>query len=228
MEQSNRNETLELLKMETHPTQRVLAASILAMEENGAEYIGSKDQHKGKPMNKSLMVGFLSENDPRLEDRMEAADEMISYCQSKMMELLSGNITSYWKSILEVVNKPEISSTSYGDWGVLASVPSAYLRAVERENAQERRAAARLTSSHFGKIGDQYEAKVHIISKIFSIKYNKTWYTGVDEHGNLVNFPFSKPLIVDREYPVKGKIRKHGDDATTLLHYVNIPVDTNA
>jgi hypothetical protein len=156
------------------------------MEENGAEYIGSKDQHKGKPMNKSLMVGFLSENDPRLEDRMEAADEMISYCQSKMMELLSGNITSYWKSILEVVNKPEISSTSYGDWGVLASVPSAYLRAVERENAQERRAAARLTSSHFGKIGDQYEAKVHIISKIFSIKYNKTWYTGVDEHGKLL------------------------------------------
>jgi hypothetical protein len=50
----------------------------------------------------------------------------------------------------------------------------------------------------------------------------------VDENGNLVNFPFGQSLIVDREYPVKGKIRKHGDDATTLLHYVNISVDTNA
>jgi hypothetical protein len=221
------NETLAVLGPEKYPIQLMLAASIVAMEENEAEYVGSKSSN-GKLQNKTIMANLLKSDDPRLQDRLSAAEEMIAYCQTKMIELLSGELTNYWKAILETVNKPTISANSYSDWGVLASIPSAYLRAVERENAQERRAAAMRTSQHFGRVGDHYAAQVHVISKIFSIKYNKTWYTGVDEHGNLVNFPFSKPLIIDREYAVKGKIRKHGDDLTTLLHYVNIQVDNEA
>jgi hypothetical protein len=222
----NMNDDTAEIRKEHFPTQHVLAASILAMEENQGEYVGSKDNNIEKPQNKILMMQFLHSNDPRLEDRMPAAEEMIAYCQTKMIELLSGSLTSYWKSILEVVNKPEISAIAYSDCGILASVPSAYLRAVERDNAHDRRESAMRTSQHFGKIGDAYQGTVHVFSKIFSIKYNKTWYTGVDEHGNLVNFPFAKSLIVDRDYPVKGKIRKHGNDLTTLLHYVNIPVDS--
>ena len=217
-----------MTELTAQPIVRMLAASLLAQEING-EYIGSKTSSlEGKPKNRTLMAEFLRDGDPRIEERIAAADEMMSYCHTKMIELLGGEITSYWKAILEVVNKPTIFPEAHSDWGVIASIPSAYMRAVERENAQERRAAAQRTSMHFGKVGDHYEGRVHIISKIFSIKYNKTWYTGVDEHGNLVNFPFAKSLIVDREYPVKGKIRKHGDEATTLLHYVNIPVDNIA
>ena len=215
-----------MTELTAQPIDRMLAAALLAQETNG-EYIGTKSYSaENKPKNKSLMAKFLLENDPQLEERTAAAEEMMAYCQTKMIELLSGELTGYWKAILEVVNKPTILPEAHSDWGVIASIPSAYMRAVERDNAQDRRAAAQRTSMHFGKVGDQYEGKVHLISKIFSIKYNKTWYTGVDEHGNLVNFPYSKSLIVDREYPVKAKIRKHGEDATTLLHYVNIPVDS--
>ena len=217
-----------MTELTAQPIARMLAASLLAQETNG-EYIGSKTfSAENKPKNRTLMAEFLRENDPRIEERITAADEMMAYCHTKMIELLGGEITSYWKAILDVVNKNEILPEAHSDWGVIASIPSAYMRAVERENAQDRRAAAQRTSMHFGKVGDHYEGRVHLISKIFSIKYNKTWYTGVDEHGNLVNFPYSKSLIVDREYPVKAKIRKHGEESTTLLHYVNITVDSLA
>ena len=63
---------------------------------------------------------------------------------------------------------------------------------------------------------------------MYSAKYNKTWYTAVTEEGNLVNFPHAQSLIMDRRYEIAGKIRKHGDDNTTLLHYVNIKVDKDA
>lgn len=210
------------------PVVRVLAASILAQETNG-EYLGSKSfVPKDKTQNKQLMAKFLQEEDPRIEERIGAAEEMIAYCNTKMIELLAGNLTSYWKAILEVVAKETIGDRDYSDWGIIASIPSAYMRSVDRDAAKEVRERAAQTSMHFGKPGDRYSGTVHVVNKMFSVKYNKTWYTGLTEEGNLVNFPYSKPLAMDRHYKLSGKIRKHGDDSTTLLHYVSIEVDNDA
>ena len=210
------------------PVVRMLAASILAQETNG-EYLGSKSiVPKDKMQNKQLMSKFLLEEDPRIEERIGAAEEMIAYCNTKMIELLAGNLTGYWKAILTTVSKETISERDYGDWGIIASIPGAYMRSVDRDALIEIRERAAHTSMHFGKVGDRYQGMVHIVKEMYSVKYNKTWYTGLNDEGNLVNFPYSKKLITDRHYAVSGKIRKHGDDATTLLHYVTIEVDNDA
>jgi hypothetical protein len=210
------------------PVVRMLAASILAQETNG-EYLGSKAiVPKDKVQNKQLMSKFLLESDPRVEERISAAEEMIAYCNTKMIELLAGNLTGYWKAILETVAKETIGIQDYSDWGIIASIPSAYMRSVDRDAAMEVRERAAHTSMHFGKPGDRYSGIVHVVSKMFSVKYNKTWYTGLTEEGNLVNFPYSKTLAMDCHYKINSKIRKHGDDATTLLHYVSIEVDNDA
>jgi len=210
------------------PTTRLLAASILAQEANG-EYIGSKSySQENKPQNRQRMMEYLKTEDPRVDERISAAEEMITYCNTKMIELLSGSLTSYWKAILEAVSKQEIASNAYSDWGLIASVPSAYMRAVDRDFAMEARERAAQTSAHFGRPGDPFRGTVHVISQVYSIKFNTRFFTAVTEEGNLVNFPNSKPLEIDRHYKISGKVRKHGDSATTLLNYVKIEVDKDA
>ena len=199
--------------------QRVVAACILAQDIN-ERYIGSKD-YSDKPKNKSLMITALLENDSRLQERLEAADRIIHYCQGKMLEMLAGTLSNYWVGIINTINKPTISLNDHQDVGILASVPSAYERSANRDRSQELREQLGHHSRHFGKPGDRYDGAVRIISKVFSVKYGKTWFTGVDEHGNLVNFPYSHELNIDQVYPIRAKIRKHGDDATTLLNYVS-------
>jgi hypothetical protein len=199
--------------------QRAVAACILAQEINEG-YVGSKD-YCDKPKNKSLMIAALIENDPRLEQHTEAADQIINYCQGKMLEMMAGTLSNYWVGILHAINKPMLNLNSHQDVGILASMPSAYERSINRDRTQELREQHGHHSRHFGNPGDRYESNVRIISKVFSIKYGKTWHTGVDEHGNLVNFPYAHDLKIDQVYPIRAKIRKHGDNATTLLNYVS-------
>jgi hypothetical protein len=199
--------------------QHAVAASILAQDIN-ERYVGSKD-YGPLPKNKMLMLSALIENDPRIYERLEAADRIIHYCQGKMLEMLSGTLSNYWVGILHAINKPTIDLNSHQDIGILASVPSAYERSVNRDLTHDLREQYGSHSRHFGKPGDRYEGNVRIISKVFSVKYGKTWFTGVDEHGHLVNFPYSQDLKIDQVYPLRAKIRKHGDDATTLLNYAS-------
>jgi hypothetical protein len=51
---------------------------------------------------------------------------------------------------------------------------------------------------------------------------NRTWFTAVDQDQNLINFPHNNKLEVGKTYYIKGKIRKHGDSNTTMLHYVAV------
>jgi len=208
-----------MIEANEYTMQYAVAASILAQEINEG-YVGSKD-YGAKPKNKSLMIAALTENDPRLEQHLEAADRIIHYCQGKMLEMLTGTLSNYWVGILHAINKPVLNLNSHQDTGILASVPNAYERSTNRDRSHELREQLGHHSRHFGNPGDRYESNVRVISKVFSIKYGKTWHTGVDEHGNLVNFPYAHDLKIDQVYPVRAKIRKHGDDATTLLNYVS-------
>lgn len=205
---------------------QLLAAAIAAQEINDG-YIGSKD-YSQKPKNKVLMMEMIQKSDPKIEANLDRAREVIQYCQTKMIELLSGELTQYWQGILKVINKEEIGPKDYNDLGLIASVPSAYQRSVMRDRAINARERAMLTSRHFGEPGEKYEGKVQIISSIYSVKYKRTWFTAVDHDGNLVNFPHATDLKLDQEYQIKAKVRKHGEDQTTLLNYVTIVVDSAA
>lgn len=214
------------VKMDTLQMDRLLAAAIVAQELNG-EYVGSK-AYSEKPKNKVLMMQLIESADPRVDESLGRASEMIQYCQGKMIELMSGGLTQYWQGILKVINKVEIGPKDYNDLGLIASVPSAYERSVLRDRAQDARERAQATSQHFGSPGDRYEGEVQIVSKVFSVKYDRNWFTGVDQNGNLVNFPHNNELVVDQTYRIKAKVRKHGEAKTTLLNYVTIVVDSSA
>jgi hypothetical protein len=212
--------------MESYKLDQLLSAAIAAQEING-EYIGSK-AYSQKPKNKVLMMEMIQKSDPKIDENLDRARDVIQYCQTKMIELLSGELTQYWQGILKVINKEEIGPKDYNDLGLIASVPSAYERSVMRDRAMNAREQAMQTSRHFGEPGEKYDGKVRIISKIYSVKYGRTWFTAVDHEGNLVNFPHGTDLELDQEYKIKARIRKHGEDQTTLLHYVTIVVDSAA
>ena len=219
--------------MTSLPINQVLSAAIAAQNING-EYVGASSTSP-KPRNKTIMMQLIQSTDHRLiDENLEQANAAIRYCQGKMIELLSNQLTPYWKNILQTVNQSEIKLADHAAIGIIASIPSTYARSLERDRVQEVRAEAEGVSQHFGAPGDRYEGTVEIIAKIASVKYNCVWYTGVDRQQNLVNFAHSnfahnnQVLNTNESYYIKGRIRKHGSNNTTLLNYVKIMVDNSA
>jgi hypothetical protein len=202
------------------PLERVLAAAIIAQDING-EYLSDKSfSPEGKVANKLLMKELIKNQDPRIDWRLTHSQNIIAYCQTKMIELMAGSLTPYWQSILRVTNKAEIAEKDHLDFGIIASLPAAYERSVARDVALAAKEAAQANSNHFGKVGDRYSNNATVISQIHSVMYNRTWFTAVDQDQNLINFPHSSKLEIGKTYYFKGKIRKHGNDNTTMLHYV--------
>lgn len=208
-----------------YPIQMMLAAAIKAHEVNDG-FIGSRD-YSPKPKNSRMMSEYLEKGED-LSNYTAKADEIIAYCQTKMMELISGNLTPYWQGILDAVNRPSVGRTDYKNFGLIASVPQAYYRSVSRDEATEKREQASVTSQHFGKIGEREDLVVEIISKIYSVKYGRNFYTGITEQGNLVNFPGGDDVAVGSKVHMTARVRKHVESNTTMLHYVKFKVDNPA
>lgn len=69
---------------------------------------------------------------------------------------------------------------------------------------------------------------MEIISKIYSVKYGRHFYTGITEQGNLVNFPGGDDVAVGTKVQMTARVRKHVESNTTMLHYVKFKVDNPA
>ena len=208
-----------------YPIQMMLAAAIKAHEANDG-FIGSRD-YSPKPKNSRMMAEYLEKGED-LSNYTAKADQIIAYCQTKMMELISGNLTPYWQGILDAVNRPSVGRTDYKNFGLIASVPQAYYRSVSRDEATEKREQASVASQHFGKIGDRVDLVVEIISKIYSVKYGRHFYTGITAEGNLVNFPGGDEVAVGTKVQMGARVRKHVESNTTMLNYVKFKVDNPA
>ena len=208
-----------------YPIQLALAAALKAHEANEG-FIGSRD-YSQKPKNSRLMLDYL-EKDVDLSQFEDQARNIVSYCQTKMLELISGNLTPYWQGILDAVNQPTIGNTDFKHIGLLASVPQAYFRSVARDTATEKREQAAVTSKHFGTVGEKLDLTVQVISHIYSVKYGRHFFTGVTSEGNLVNFPYNHELAVGSTVNMSARVRKHTESNTTMLNYVKIKVDKTA
>ena len=208
-----------------YPIQLALAAAIKAHEANEG-FVGSKD-YSQKPKNSRLMFAYLEQGED-LSNYADQAQSIVAYCQTKMLELISGNLTPYWQGILDAVNQPSIGNTDFKNIGLLASVPQAYYRSIIRDTATEKREQASVGSKHFGTIGERYDLTVEIISHIYSVKYGRHFFTGVTSDGNLVNFPYNHELTVGSTVDMHARVRKHTESNTTMLNYVKIKVDKTA
>jgi hypothetical protein len=183
------------------------------------------DKEKGEESNAALMRDILNpevNHVKTLPEDIEIADKILEYLASKMVELISGTLHDYWKNLVLLTEQKEFSSNDFKTLALVASVPSSYKNAVDRENARDEIGILQENSRHIGNVGDNFEGKITIISAVFSYNYNKWYHTALTEDNCLVLFPLGEKLDRGSVIILTARIHKHDEDSKTRLHYVRI------
>ena len=113
------------------------------------------------------------------------------------------------------------------DFGMIASLPKAFDRAVIKKGQEDRIAEETKTSTAIGKIKDRIELDVTILRTILSNRYGCYFITAKTSTGNVVYFASSTlHPAVDTEIRIKGTVKGHRTDddglVTTQLNRVKI------
>jgi len=109
----------------------------------------------------------------------------------------------------------------YKNIAFIASMPSSYLNAQQREDMITQMNTLAENSSHLGSKGDVFPAqRVEIVGAVYSRNYFKWYHTALTEQKNLIRFPMTDKIEPGTTVVISGKIHKHSDGNTTILHYV--------
>lgn len=211
----------------------VIAAAIYAQDINGT-YVRKNDYHEnGLFPNSQIMVGILSkaENFPELtEEYMAKAEKIVEYLSYKVMDLIAGNLEDYWRTAVLLLEQPVIIANDYRTLGYVASLPASYANSVAREKLMNQMKLTAESSRHFGSPGDKFPIQpVKIMGSFYSKLYNKHYHTAVTQDNNMIRFPLNTRIENDETVIISSKIHKHGENNTTVLHYVKVhkkPVDS--
>jgi hypothetical protein len=183
------------------------------------------NKEKGEESNGILMRDILNpeiEHVNSLPQDIEIAEQILEYLDSKMIELISGTLHDYWKNLVLLTEQKQINANDFKTLALVASVPSSYKNAIDRETARDKIGILQENSRHIGKVGDNFEGKITVISAVFSYNYNKWYHTGLTEDNCLVLFPLGEKLDRESVIILTARIHKHDEDYKTRLHYVRI------
>lgn len=186
----------------------VWAAACKAQRLN-REYIKDVPFDSKKETNKQMMLRFLEDPKNRLtiKDRNEGV-KIQQYFKGYMFKKLSGAYMSEFDQTACEVADTEKVTTSF-QFGVIASLPSVYAKAIVRDE-QNRRIRSLKNTNLLGKIGDKVEIDFDVIKSIYSQKWGVYYTTGVTPTGEVVYFananlnPKAGELL-----RIKGTVKQH-------------------
>jgi hypothetical protein len=201
---------------------QLYSAACAALRINN-EYVKAFDKREDKASNSNI-IRFLLVHRPDLvteKDNDEGA-AMLEYIQGKLVELVAGHLEDYWQRAVMMTEQKTYRTSDYKDIAFIASMPSSYFNAQQRDDVNNELALLSENSSHVGKIGETYVFVLRILGAVFSKNYVKWYHTAVTDNGNLVRFPLSHKLERGHWAEISGKVHRHADSNTTTLHYVRV------
>lgn len=193
----------------SYPSELVWAAAAAAFRING-KFVSSKSvpyfQNEGEGAaitNKSLMVDLLAETSRISDEDCKTGEAMRNFYRSMTFKIISGRkLTDYDKKIINLLDEETISTR---DLGLLASVPKAYDREMDKERVAN---ALSKTKGFAGSVGSSVELNISVVSCYFSFKYDGYYVTAISSSNQRIDFYHSKELKGD--LTIKGTVKLHG------------------
>ena len=205
----------------------VWAASAKAYLMNGKTYIKANEKTDKVTPNRDLMKELLENNLKGVDATTKNLGVQVrQHYKALTFKMLTGGwISDFDKSAMALADKDII--TDMKDFGMIASLPKAYDRAVIKKGQEDRIAEETKTSTAIGKIKDKIELDVTILRTILSQRYGCYFITAKTSTGNVVYFASSTlHPAVDTEIRIKGTVKGHRTDddglVTTQLNRVKI------
>jgi len=156
----------------------------------------------------------------------ETAATIIAHFRRLSFGVLGGDINDYMRRVFAVTQNDTVT---FGDLGVLASVPNAY----ERDMAAKRLTAQikDTRQEYLGEIGKTITVTLRYLTVRYVPRLNCFSHEAVADSGHLVSFLNSTQLgKTDQQQTVKGRVKRHGVNYTaktleTQINYVKV-IDT--
>jgi hypothetical protein len=209
----------------------VWAAACKAQRING-DYIKVEVLYDKKiKTNRQLMLRFLEDPKNRLtiRDRNEGV-KIQQYFKGYMFKKLSGERMSEFDQAAYEVADVEKVTTSF-QFGVIASLPSVYAKAIVRDE-QNRKLRSLRSNKLIGKAGDKVELDFEVIRSVYSHKWAVYYTTGTTPTGEVVYFASAKLNPKPGSLlKIKGTVKQHrmndAEGNQTQLNRVKIITDTS-
>jgi len=136
---------------------------------------------------------------------IKTADDIVNHYEGKLFSAMGGKLDQYSESIWKVIGKEKCSIMEIG---LIASIPSAYLRDVKKESIEDR-VLSECKDEYIGSVKDKVEGSVELLSSVYSRNYDSYIYSGIFNEKFLVTFWNGKKIADKGEtVNIKAKIKR--------------------
>lgn len=178
------------------------------------EILPNSLQGPSKETNRMIISRLLADTSQITDADREQAKLVRSHFQGFTFRILQGKFLSEFDNNAMVIsNRDEIENLL--DIAIIASLPSCYLRNVERDKINKRLEFA--TGGHIGNVGDKVSCSIEVVKVNFSQNYNCFFVSGVTEIDQPVFFAYNRQGVnVGDKLNIKGTVKSHRDNQTQL------------
>lgn len=167
----------------------------------------------GVRSNREIIVSLMKNTNEILDENREQGLKVRQYYQGLTFKVLKGiKLNDFDNNVMVISNRDVI--TENFDLAVIASLPNSYVRAVERDNVDQRIKFA--TGGFIGKAGDKITQKIEIVKQIWSTKWDTHYITGINDKDQVLFFSHKNLLEVGKSVTIEGTVKSHREDSTQL------------
>lgn len=204
-----------------YPTMDVVAAACAAQRINGA-YIKAPFQlgdENPRKTNRELVYSFLEDISNIQDCDRQQAEDIKTFYKGYTFKVLSGAYLSEFDRNTMKMLEEEFTPEGY-NVAVLASVPSSYLKAKKRDEADRRARFAQ--GGLIGNVGDKVQMDVEVLKSIYSKNWNTYYISAINSQDQAVFFAYKQEIAPGTLLHIKGTVKRHREDGVTQLNRVKV------
>lgn len=196
----------------------VWAAAAAAQRING-DYFKTIEDGRNTETNRQLMESLIEDPSRVTDEDREQASAVRDYFKGMMFQVLAGKrLNEFLNSALTISNRDIIDEKF--DIAVIASLPSAYIRAKAMDEAKSKIRFA--NGGYIGAVGNKISCSMEVVKVIFSQRWNSFVVNGITDKDQAVFFFTGKnEFSVGQSVNIQGKVKAHRENQTQL-NYVKV------
>jgi len=196
-----------------HNADDVWAAAVQAQAVNGAYIKAIAPGIAQHETNRMLVERLLKDTSQITQESRDKGIQVRKYFQAFTFKVLQGKtLNDFSKTAMDISNRDVITSTY--DLAVIASLPASYEKSTARDNVDRRINFAR--GGTLGTIGDKVTIEIEILKKVWSVKWNTHYITGITDDDKVLFFSYNHNIEIGDRVKIQGVVKSHTDNSTQL------------
>ena len=195
-----------------HQADDVWSAACAAQRINGS-YVKYVPEGEQGETNRQIIDNFLANTDLITQADREQGQLVRKYYKGLTFKILQGKKLNDFDNTAMVIANRDVIENAY-DVAVIASLPSCYERAVQRDTINRKLENA--SGGFIGRVGDKVKVNVEVVRCTFSQQWMTHFVSGVTTDDQAVFFAHKQPINIGKLIVAQGTVKAHRDNSTQL------------